>query len=446
MDDLATLENPEARTATPTERSSRESLMLAGLVAAFVIPIALLSVTAGKIMIFKLGLYRPEDWSLAAFGDFDAFIVAAQLLAAGRYACLYAIDCVGPAQAAYSGLPVLDIRMTWNYPPTMDLLILPAAWIPPHITYGLVLLGNCALVAALAAYLRPSGPTPGIDDAFLARAMGWLPVVLFVCSPSTITGTAIGQTGILTAAIALFGLTRLRRSAFQAGCILGLLAIKPHLALVLPFVVLGQRNRRYALHLVAGALVTIAALVGASLIVFGAAPWGDFLGSLGDTRTLFVGGGYSRTLMMAAYVSLVAAGVPEPLALGLQVAFAVVVGALVVALWRSSRVGEGTKIGLTLMAMPLASPYIYYYDFACWFVGLAMLVRAALADGRLARAAGLACCVLIPWFATLINLWVPTAKRADWPFQPVGLLMVAVFCLLWLRSRTRSATVSDQRM
>ncbi len=435
MDDSATLDPAGDHPQPVRERSTGESLMLVGLLAAIIIPLAGLGVTAAKILIFKLGIYRPDDWNLAAFGDFDAFVVAAQLLQAGRYACLYAIECVGQAQAAYSGLPVLDIRMTWNYPPTMDLLILPAAAVPPNVTYAILLAANLAMIAWLVRQLRPTHPVPGLEDPALARYLGWLPAVLFAFSPSTVTGAAIGQTGILIATLAFTGLRALPTAPFRAGCILGLLAIKPHLALILPFVALGQRKPKDAGALIAGAATTIAVLTAGSLLVYGAEPWIAFFHGLGNTRDLFIGGGYSRTLMMAAYVTLVAAGVPEPLALATQALIGLGVGIAILLVWRSQTLSRTTQVALTLMALPLASPYIYYYDFACWFFGLALLIKAALSRGAIGFAFLLTAPVSIPWYGTLANLWMPFAKRADWPFQPVGILMIATFAALLYAQR-----------
>jgi hypothetical protein len=73
-----------------------------------------------------------------------------------------------------------------------------------------------------------------------------------LANPPALVDLMIGQTGFLTTGIYLFGLTLLPSSPFAAGAILGLLLIKPQLALLLPGSNVGRsrmaRDRRLLLH------------------------------------------------------------------------------------------------------------------------------------------------------------------------------------------------------
>ncbi len=431
----------------PTERTTGESLRLAGFAMAVLTPLLYLSTKAGAIIAYKTGLYRPDDLRALNFGDFDAFVVAAQMMRAGRAGCLYALECVGEAQAAYSGLDASH-RMTWNYPPTMDLAVLPLAWLTPALAYSLFLALNLVLIGTMAWILRPGRTrlaSPPRDPA-MAAGLRALPLLLMLTAPGVITGTAIGQNGLLLGAVAALGLWLVATRPVAAGAVLGLLVVKPHLALLLPFVVIGQPDRRRAVGLVLGALCTITAVAGASLVAFGTEPWQAFVAGLGETRSLFVAGGYPRAQITSVYVSLVALGIPEPAALAIQALVGLGLGLGLVAVWR--KVQDGTaRVALTLMALPLASPYAYYYDLVPWTFGLALLVRQALAweparqhGVRLALLAGL------PWIGILMNDLVPMARTPAWPVQPVGILLVASLASLIVIHGHRSSRPSVVRV
>lgn len=412
--------------AAPRERTSAESLALAGIAMLVLTPFLYLGAKAITIIAYKTGLHRPEALRALNFGDFDAFVVAGQLMRAGRAACLYALDCVGHAQGAYSGLDPADHRMTWNYPPTMDLAVLPLGWLAPTVAYTGFLALNLALIAAAAFALRPARtPLPAAErDPALTLALQATPLALFLTAPGVITGTAIGQNGLLLGAVAALGLWLVAARPFLAGLVLGLLIVKPHLALLLPFVVLGQPSLRRAGALALGALCTVALFVGASLLAFGFEPWQAFVAGLGQTRELFIGGGYPRSQITSLYVSLVAVGVPEPVALSAQIFAALGLGAVLVAVWR--RVPDATvRVALTLMALPLASPYAYYYDLVPWTFGLALLVRVGLRRyGPRRDVLALAALAGVPWIGILMNDLAPITRTAAWPVQPVGVLLV----------------------
>lgn len=434
---------PAVRETPPkTERSTGESLIIALAAILIVLPVAFLGAKNGSIVLYKLGLLRTAATADASFADIDAFIIAARMLDAGRIACLYALDCLGQVQGSYSGMPAEQIRMTWNYPPTMDVVILPMAWLDPRLTYALVLLVNATVLGLMARALCLSTPVPGATDPLAQRMLAWLPGILFLTAPSVMTGTAIGQTGPLTAAIAWAGLARIGHRPFQAGCILGLLVVKPHLAILLPFVALAQRDARHRIGLVAGAATTVLVLSLASLVLFGAEVWTIFLTALGETRALFIGGGYARSLVTSVYVSLIAAGVAEPVALAIQAGVGVGVGLCLVDLARRDDLDRTQRIALTLMALPLASPYIYYYDFVGWTAGLTLLAGRAIARGAMPATLGYVGLSLLPWAGMVMSLLIKGVNEPSWPFQPMGFVFLAIFLGLSLPRHRRPETVA----
>jgi hypothetical protein len=431
--------------ATAPVRTPRETLGLLGIALLALWPFQYLATKAVAIVLYKTGLYRPTDWRDLNFGDFDAFVVAGQLMRAGRAACLYSLDCVGQVQGAYSGLDPMASRMTWNYPPPMDLAVLPLAWMSPSLAYTAFLLVNLSLIAAAAYLLHPrrTALPASPRDPLLTGLIQALPMILFATAPGVVTGTAIGQNGLLLGAIASLGLWLIARSPLQAGLVLGLLIVKPHLAVLLPFVVLGQRRIQDAADLAIGAIVTVALFCAIALAAFGSAPWFAFLDGLGDTRALFVAGGYPRSQITSLYVSLVALGLPEPAALAAQGLAWLGVGGLLVAIWRGVREAR-VRIALTLMALPLASPYAYYYDLVPWTFGLALLMQRRLQHaGPDREALALWSLAAIPWIGILLNDHLPLSRTAAWPVQPVGVLLIAGFAAVALRNLRRPPTLTS---
>jgi Glycosyltransferase family 87 len=159
-----------------------------------------------------------------AFGDdFINYWSGAYLAFHGRAAEVYDIQAFHAFEQSILG-PHIHYYM-YSYPPVLLVLTLPLALMPYVPGLGVW------LVATWYGFYRTLKLT-GSEGVLL----------LSVATPALFISAVGGQNGAMTAALLGGGLTLLDRRPVVAGVMLGLLAYKPHLALILPFAVIAGRR------------------------------------------------------------------------------------------------------------------------------------------------------------------------------------------------------------
>ncbi len=211
-----------ARARDPVRLSqlSRLSRLERWLLAAVV-----LQVVGGAVWLTTYrGLFDPRGMPIG--NDFAAFWFGAQYAlghpAVGTY------DLLTMTQFQHAAWPELVGMYAWVYPPSFLLLVLGFG-LMPYVVSFLVW-----TVTTLAAFL--AGVWQNVRD----RTSLWL-VVAF---PGLWLGLGQGQNQFLTAALGALGLGLLRRHPVWAGVCIGLLCIKPHLALLFPVALVAARAWR----------------------------------------------------------------------------------------------------------------------------------------------------------------------------------------------------------
>ena len=158
--------------------------------------------------------------------DYVAFWSASHLALHGHAAHVYSAKLLGAVEKSL--LPDIKGVLPWLYPPTFLLFLYPAALVPYELSWWLFFgLTLVAFVAAINAIV------PGRISTLLALAF-----------PGVIMTALSGQNGLLTASLMGFGLALLPRRPVWAGVSLGLLCIKPHLAVLIPLALLCSRSWR----------------------------------------------------------------------------------------------------------------------------------------------------------------------------------------------------------
>jgi hypothetical protein len=117
----------------------------------------------------------------------------------------------------------------------------------------------------------------------------WGPVWLAVLTPAALMNIWAGHYGFLIGALFLIGWQRLDEKPWQAGLLFGLLLIKPHLAILVPLVLL---LRAQWTALLSGAL-TVAALIAATSAIYGWGVWEQFLFGAGQVQAGLIDAGRS---------------------------------------------------------------------------------------------------------------------------------------------------------
>ncbi|MDB5974823.1 MAG: hypothetical protein JWR07_1583 [Nevskia sp.] len=294
--------------------------------------------------------------------DFIAFWGASRLALAGHAVGAYDLHTLLLAQRA--ALPGLGEGLLgpWQYPPTFFLLVLPLGLMPYFVAYF------CFVGATFIAFALVMRRILAVEG-LAARTM-WLPLLGF---PAVMINAFEGQNGFLTASLMGLALLLLPTRPACGGMMMGLLAVKPHLGLLLPLALLcgGQwRALLYAAFSASGFLaLSVAVLGGDTLLAFF-----DRLPQVAD----WVARGEMPLVKMPTFFAFA-----RLLGLPVQGAYLVhALGALLAALgvgwvWRNC-VDWALRSAALLVATLLISPYLFDYDLVwlapalAWFTGYAM--------------------------------------------------------------------------
>lgn len=249
----------------------------------------------------------------------------------------------------------------WHYPPFFLMIAALLALMP----YALALL--CWLAVSLPAFLVAV-------HAIVPRRETWLAAAAF---PAGFVNVGHGQNAFFTAALLGGFLTLLDRRPVLAGVLLGLLSYKPQFGLLIPLVLLVTGRWTTILS----ATVTVAALIGASTLLFGMSVWHAFAESATFTRTVVLeagGTGWEKIQSLFSAVRMWGGSIDA--AYAAQGALALTLAASIVWLWRSQAAFE-LKAAALAVACLLATPYVLDYDMVVLGIAIAFLVRHGLARG-----------------------------------------------------------------
>ena len=229
--------------------------------------------------------------------DFIAFWSAARLALDGRPEAAY--DWVAIAAAHRLAVPAMqDLVFAWHYPPTFLLVVLP--------------LGLLAYPAALAVFTAAGTALwAGLVRRVAADRRAW---IVAASAPAGLINLLDGQNGFLTASLAGFALLLLARRPMLAGVLIGLLAVKPHLAVLFPLALLADRQWRA----IAAAAATAALFVAVSVAAFGWATLLSFLQDLPASRLLIDNGTVPWGGMPSPYAFALSLGAAPGAAAALQ--------------------------------------------------------------------------------------------------------------------------------
>lgn len=249
--------------------------------------------------------------------------------------------------------PGLHGFLPWRYPPTFYLVVLPLSLLPMRIAL------LCFVTITLALYVwvfclvvRSAQEGPG--RITIPRAL--LCLAAFGPAWFNLLG---GQTGFLTAALAAGALLCLERRPVMAGVLIGLLCIKPHLAVLFPLCLIAVRAWRAFF----AAAVTVLVFTLVSTMVLGVDTLGAFWSGLHEAGQLLRIGRSPLTKMPSVFVSLRMLHVPAFLSYAVHGAVAGVVAWAVWRIWR--RCADVRLRNAALMTGSFfISPYIFDYDMA----------------------------------------------------------------------------------
>jgi hypothetical protein len=290
--------------------------------------------------------------------DFNAFWSGAVLALRGTPSLAYSSAAMTAAQAI-GAQPAHGQFLPYLYPPIFMLLSLPLGYLPYLAAMAVFAIGGtAAAMSVLRRVLPPAWPTLAI-----------------LALPIATLNAGMGQNGFLGAICFGGALLLLDRRPVLAGCCLGMLACKPHLAFAVPFALLAAR-RWAALAACAGSAAGLAAL---SWLVLGTASWVAFFAYAPMARAVLNGHeAWDRMVSVYAGVRLLHGGA------GLATTAQLVACALAIAIVvrvALRRPGAGPEMAAAAAAAALCSPYLFDYDLLSLSVPMAWLAGCGGAQG-----------------------------------------------------------------
>lgn len=325
---------------------------------------ALCLVIAGYAAILVSGIGQPESWLIddkgrPAFTDFAALWGAGHLALEGRAIAAYDWAAHAEAMSIAMGRPAQ--QFPFAYPPTFLAIIAPFAALP-YITSLALWIG-----ATLALYLYAAARIAGRWEAAI-----WIGAMIV-----TLGNIIAGQNGFLTAGLMGLGLLMLHDRPVLAGILLGALAYKPHLGLLLPVALAAAGCWRAF----ASAAATVIASALAATALFGLEPWAAFVDGAARFSAEIITERFSVTnKLQSAYGFLATLGMPKGLAMAAQLALLAALIGSSAWIWRSPA-PHALKAAFLVTASALMSPYVYVYDLTLLAIAQAFLLRHWLATG-----------------------------------------------------------------
>ena len=347
--------------------------------------------------------------------DFDAFYLAGRLALEGRVSEAYHAMSMFAALIELAGVASF---MPWTYPPPFTLAMQGLAGLPIGVAFLLFATGSFAFY--IWVLRRIAGP--------------WLPGVVMAVAPAILLNLRTGQNGLLIAGLIGAFLLAFRDNRRLAGLPLGLLLIKPHLAVAVGLLVL--LHRRWSVVVIAG--VVGLALLAISTAVYGLGIWLDFRNAVGEAGRFLAAGYYPLFRMNSVYAAAHSFGVAPAAAMTLQVVSAVVsLGILGFACAKG--VAFNRLAALACAATVCVSPYGYDYDLTVLGVGIAFIFPEIIARGTSRQFLSwfaltwLACGYGLAWSTAMAD--DGTGVALDASNAGVSVIAPVLWLLFWLTYR-----------
>ena len=309
-----------------------------------------LGVAAAAPAAALFAIFDLYQWSLAYLGDrfhndFTFYVAAARIGLEHGWPSIYNLTLQQAQLDAMGSRITIAALARYISPPPVAWLALPFTALPYEVAYWI---WSTLLVVAMVGVWWFAAPSHGRSRLiFLAAAVGWLPVIY---------GLQLGQPGLFVAlgVASSYALLKANRPLW-AGVALGVLALKPQLAFLVPAAFLFARQDRAF----AGSLLALGSLAVISVIALGPAGIADY-----QSRLQFAAGvPVNRELTLAYFLGAGSATPAIQVALGLW--------SLVLA-YRTRKRGVEWLYVCALVGGMLATPYVHLDDLV--MLGLAALL------------------------------------------------------------------------
>ncbi len=250
----------------------------------------------------------------------------------------------------------------------------------------------------------------------------WLAAGLTVLSPLTTYTAVAGQTGIIYAALMAGFMLTYERHPTKAGSIAVLVAIKPHLALAMPFCLLIDRNWR-ALTAMAATAIMLSTIVS---LVFGFDIWLSFVEGIRYHSDSFFQAANPIFDRAPSFLMLALKfGASNVVAWSIQILCCLATLLMLTLTWRSTDDSLYRAFALAL-SICLLTPKIMHYDAMVLLVPIAMLIP------RIERGTSEISLMLLAVLIWYLPFFEPTFKALD--YHPGALVFFTGLIVITVRS------------
>ena len=277
--------------------------------------------------------------------DFVSYWAAGRLTVQGHPALAY--DIAAHRSIEQQIVPTVGY-LPFVYPPPFLFAVLPFGMAPFSIAFAAWILITAALYIAA---------TRRIIDLRFALAQA-----------AAAANFIVGQNGFLTCAIFVRGTALLASRPFLGGLILGLLSLKPQLAVLVPIALLAGREWRA----IAGGALCSLLLAAVGLLLLGTASYEGFIGMIGHFSRWLGDGRWRWGEIASLYAMLRFFGVNQALALAIHFCLALVAAVMTGYAWATK---SDRRVAILAASSLLASPYVFTYDGLLLVMPLADLMR-----------------------------------------------------------------------
>lgn len=350
-------------------------------------------------------------WGRPLGTDFISFYAAGRLAAEGRPADAYRPERHEEAERDVTAFAP-DLYYAFYYPPPVLLVCRLLASFPYLAALALWVLAG---LAAYAVAVRR------IDSAAMLPALAF--PACFIC-------VGHGQTGFAVAALFGAGTLLIDRRPALAGLCLGLLALKPHLVLLVPVALVAGRHWRAA----AAAAAVVLALAVAATAADGWGIWQAYAAIVPEAQANFAAGRVDFAKMASVFGAARRIGAGPVAAAGVQAVVSLAAAATVAAVW-AGRVPPALRNAVLIADSLLAAPLLFDYDLVAAAVAAAWLHADSRRHGFVAwERSLLAILFIFPLISRPIGMVAPIPLA---PLVPVALVSLLAASLLWPRNRMR---------
>ncbi len=303
-----------------------------------------------------------------------------------------------------SMLSPLMLDQEWSYPPSMLLVGVPLASLPIFPAYLVWNMATLAVLYLVSGWL----------------GLRWWQGLAILLSPPVLLSIVFGQNGALTASLLIGGLFLAPSRPLLAGIFFGLLTLKPHLGILVPFCLLAAGNYRA----IASAVLTTLVIVVATGSLFGWDVWVLFLNVTNPVMREIMEAPYPQHYHMNAMTFFSMArsfGAGLATSYSIQILAAFVAIALAVWLWRRKDIEDHRiRVAVTGILALCATPYGYAYDSVPLASGVAILAQARLVPIPL---------LAIGWLYPLLNHLIARDYYSIGVLVPSAIALVAIWNL-----------------